>query len=97
MGSGIVEHYYKEMDRTNDKYKLNTEGNYKLQTKKIESQVAPQAQEPYDWRSLENKLTNLRKMALSISSEGRLQRVKKENNKSSSNRNEIAPPSAVSK
>jgi hypothetical protein len=68
MGQGIAEHYYKEQDRTDDKYKVKT-----IQKAISKSPLvgAQDDSELYDLHSLERKLKNLREMALSISREER--------------------------
>ena len=69
MSQGIMEHYYKEQDRTEDKYKVKSAPR---------ANAPPQAQSPiniealkYDINSLDKKLKNLKEMALGISRDGR--------------------------
>ena len=66
--SWLAEHYYKEQDRTDDKYKVKS-----IQKAISKSPLvgAQDDSELYDIHSLERKLKNLREMALSISREER--------------------------
>jgi hypothetical protein len=68
MGQGIAEHYYKEQDRTDDKYKVKS---IQKPISKAPIGGAQDGAEEYDIYSLEKKLKNLKEMALSISRDER--------------------------